>query len=327
MTPEGDRLEDTRNHPARALAEQFGDAIRDPLFVADGDGRLVFVNVAGLETFGYAAAEIDGLSSADLLPRIPLPANPAPRADPGRIVLEGRRRDGSVFPAQITLGKVTVEGVDLSIAIVRDLTEQLRVERELRRTTERLTEAERLARLGSWEWDIPKNEVTWSDELFRIYGLEPGETEPSYEEFLNRVHPDDRESVDARNHKAFADHQPFDDVKRCCRPDGSVFLMRTQGEMITDEQGNPLRMLGVCEDVTVEKQAERAAAELASLVRSSADAIISRTVDGTITGWNPGATEMYGWEAEEMIGKPISKLVPEESCGRVRGEDRAPDRG
>ena len=266
----------------------------------------MFVNVAGLEAFGYAAAEIDGLSSADLLPRIPFSGNPAPRADPGRIVLEGRRRDGSVFPAQITLGKVTVEGLDLSIAIVRDLTEQLRVERELRRTTERLTEAERLARLGSWEWDIPKNEVTWSDELFRIYGLEPGETEPSYEEFLDRVHPDDRESVDERNHKAFADHQPFDDVKRCCRPDGSVFLMRTQGEVIADEQGNPLRMLGVCEDVTAEKQAERGGG--ASSPRSCArppTRSSAAPLDGTITSWNPGATELYGWEAEEMIGKPI----------------------
>ena len=160
-------------------------------------------------------AELDRLSVADLLPRAAVAAEPPPAAERRRLVLEGRRRDGSVFPAQVTLGHAVIDGTELSVAIIRDLTEELRVESELRRTTEQLAEAQRLARLGSWEWDIPHNKVTWSDELFRIYGLEPGEIEPSYEEFLDRVHPDDRESVDARNHKAFADHQPFDDVKRC----------------------------------------------------------------------------------------------------------------
>ena len=123
---------------------------------------------------------------------------------------------------------------------------------ELATALRRQDEAQRVAGIGSWEWDIPNNHVVWSDELFRIYGLEPGETEPSYAEFLARVHPDDRDAVNARNEKAFADHQPFDDVKRCVRPDGTVFLMHTQGQVMTDAEGNPLRMIGVCSDVTAE---------------------------------------------------------------------------
>jgi PAS domain S-box-containing protein len=104
-----------------------------------------------------------------------------------------------------------------------------------------------------WEWYIPNNYVVWTDELFRLYGLEPGETEPSYAEFLSRVHPDDREAVDARNKKAFADHQPFEDTKRCIRPDGTIFLMHTKGEVMTDREGNLMRMVGVCSDVTEEQ--------------------------------------------------------------------------
>jgi hypothetical protein len=65
-----------------------------------------------------------------------------------------------------------------------------------------LAEAEALARVGSWEWDIPANVVVWSDQLFRIYGMEPGAVEPSYAGFLERVHEDDRASVDERNHQA-----------------------------------------------------------------------------------------------------------------------------
>ncbi len=199
----------------------------------------------------------------------------------------------------------------------RTASERERAAAELRRTRDMLAEAQRLARLGSWEWDIPENLVTWSDELYRLYGLAPGEIVPSYESFLERVHPDDREAVDARNHKAFADHQPFEDIKRCVRPDGTEFLMRTQGEVVTDEAGQPIRMLGVCEDVTAEKEAERATAELAAIVESSEDAIVARFPDGRIRSWNPGAQRIYGYSAVEVVGRPVAPLIPDD----LRRED------
>ncbi|HEY2636170.1 MAG TPA: EAL domain-containing protein, partial [Solirubrobacteraceae bacterium] len=171
-------------------------------------------------------------------------------------------------------------------------------------------EAQRLARLGSWEWDISANTVTWSDELWRIYGLEKGSIELSYENFLARVHADDRPSVDERNRKCFADHEPFEDVKRVRRPDGSEFLMRTQGEMIVDAQGHPLRMVGVCEDVTAEIHAREAAAALAAIVQSTDDAVVALDRDGRITSWNPGAERVYGYIREEVIGRPWTMLVP-----------------
>ena len=291
---------------ARALAESLGDAVGDPLLVADEAGVLLFVNAPGLEAFGYSASEVEGRDAADLVSN--WPSSPARN----RLALPGRRRDGTSFPAEITIGRTTGGGHELVVAVVRDLTEQLRVVGELRHATEQLAESQRLARLGSWEWDIPSNDVTWSDELFRIYGLEPGSIVPSYESFLERVHPDDRASVEARGRKALAAHEPFCEVKRCMRPDGSTFLMSVQGEVIRDERGEPLRMVGVCEDVTAEKEAERATAELTSLVRSSVDAIVAFTPEGTITSWNPGATQLYGWEPEEMIGRPITATIPEE---------------
>jgi PAS domain S-box-containing protein len=126
-------------------------------------------------------------------------------------------------------------------------------------------DAQALARIGSWEWDIPANVVWWSDELFRIYGLEPGAIAPSYEDFLGRVHADDRASVDERNQRAFADHQPFEDVKRVVRVDGREILMRTQGDVVCDKAGAPLRMIGICEDVTDEVRARDAEQRLAAI--------------------------------------------------------------
>jgi PAS domain S-box-containing protein len=150
--------------------------------------------------------------------------------------------------------------VSQSTSSLQDLQSRLSViEESLARSRRQFSETQQLSRIGSWEWDIPADTVWWSDELFRIYGLEPGSLTPTYAGFLERVHPEDRASVDERNRRAFADHQPFEDVKRVVRADGTEILMRTQGEVICDDDGSPLRMIGVCEDVTAERRAgERA---------------------------------------------------------------------
>jgi len=145
---------------------------------------------------------------------------------------------------------------------IRELESELDLSRRL------LADAQQLARIGSWEWDLATNVVTWSDELYRIYGYEPGGIEVSYENFLERVHPDDRASVDERNRRCFETHDPFEDIKRIVRPDGSEFLMRTRGEMVMDSGGTPVRMIGVCEDVTDEVRAREADVMLAAAEQS-----------------------------------------------------------
>jgi PAS domain S-box-containing protein len=132
------------------------------------------------------------------------------------------------------------------------------LETELSLTRRLLDDAQKLARIGSWEWDLATNVVTWSAELYRIYGYEPNSVPVSYENFLSHVHPDDRESVDERNRRCFETHEPFEDVKRVRRVDLSEFLMRTRGEMVLADDGEPLRMIGVCEDVTAEIEAREA---------------------------------------------------------------------
>src|SRR4051794_28274432 len=117
------------------------------------------------------------------------------------------------------------------------------LESELALARRKLVEAQQLARIGSWEWDIPRNLVWWSDELFRVYGLEPRSMIPTYEKSLAHVPRDARSSVDERNRRAFGDHQPFEDIKRVVRADDArEILMRTQGEVITGADGEPLRM-------------------------------------------------------------------------------------
>jgi diguanylate cyclase (GGDEF)-like protein/PAS domain S-box-containing protein len=299
------------------------EAAPDAILGVDRSGAIALANLRVEELFGYGRDELVGEAIEMLVPPEARERHrgrregyqDAPRVRPmgeGQ-ELRGRRKDGTEFPVEISLSPLSANGDVFVIAIVRDVSDRKEAEAELRLTKDRLEEAQRLARLGSWEWDIVNNRVTWSDELFRIYGLEPGEMEPTYERFLERVHPDDREAVDERNRKAFADHRPFEDVKRAQRPDGSEFLMRTQGEVIEDSDGKPIRMLGICEDVTIEKNAAEAQAMLASVVHSSDDAIITRAVDGQVSSWNPGAERLYGYTEQEMLGEEWGTLIPAET--------------
>ena len=302
-----------------AVALQLLESAPDAILGADTDGRIRLVNRAAVTLFGYERDELIGRPIEDLVPAVlrdahvahrqGFAARPRARSMADGMELSALHRDGTSIPVEISLAPVAGPDGPLVTAIVRDVTERRRAENELRTSRRQLQEAQELARLGSWEWDVPGNKVTWTDQLFRIYGLEPQAVEPTYERFLGYVHPDDRASVQARNEKAFGDHQPFEDVKRVIRADGREILMRTQGDVVCDDDGNLIRMIGVCEDVTAEKQAEAVRATLASIVRSSGDAIHAVDRDGIVTSWNPAAQALYGRDESEVVGRPSTQLA------------------
>ena len=282
------------------------EALPEAVLGVDQEGRIAFANARAERLFARSRGGLLGQPVRHLLPE----GLPETDAVGSALHVRALRADGTPFPAELSLSRLRTHWGPLVTAVIRDISARRRMEEELRRSRHQLAEAQSLARIGSWEWDVGANRVVWSDELYRIYGLEPGEIEPNYEEFLSRVHPDDRESVDERNRRAFADHQPFEDVKRILRPDGSHFLMRTRGEVITDGEGNPVRLIGACEDVTDAVRAEETRTRLAAIVMASDDAIVAHSPEGVITSWNPGAERLYGYTAEEAVGRLIEMLLP-----------------
>ena len=115
-------------------------------------------------------------------------------------------------------------------------------------------EAQHVAHVGSWEWDLGMNRVSWSDELFRIYGLEPQSQEVTFDVYLGRVHPDDREFARETVERAREEAQPFLFDHRVVLPDGGVRWTQSRGRVVTDHEGRPLRMVGTAQDVTERKQ-------------------------------------------------------------------------
>jgi PAS domain S-box-containing protein len=153
--------------------------------------------------------------------------------------------------------------VEHELRVLNDRLERKVAQRtdELLKANERLVEAQEVAHLGSWEWDIAANRVWWSDELYRIYGVERG-AYIGYETFLTHVHPDDRDIVNTHVGQALADAQPFLFDHRIVRPDGAIRVLHASGRVIRNADSRPVRMVGIALDITERKEAEEARAQL-----------------------------------------------------------------
>ena len=125
---------------------------------------------------------------------------------------------------------------------------------ELARTHAGLAEAQQLAHIGSWEWDVRADQVTWSAELYRLWGIEPGGREMTYEWYLESIHPEDRELVKSMVERAFTEGTPFSFEHRVSQPDGPSRWIHSRGRLVRDDSGAPLRMLGTAQDITDRKR-------------------------------------------------------------------------
>jgi PAS domain S-box-containing protein len=136
---------------------------------------------------------------------------------------------------------------------------------ELQETAERLAtseallaEAQSTAHVGSWEWDVRTGQIRWTDELFRLFGLEPGSVEVTFDSYLERVHPDDRGLVEQVVGRAMEDHQPYAFDHRLILPDGTIRYLHGRGRVDLGESGKPVRLIGSGQDITERKEVEEA---------------------------------------------------------------------
>lgn len=166
--------------------------------------------------------------------------------------------DGEVRHTQDSFVPDLVDGeVRGFFILVTDLTESRRAEEEVERARARLAAAERMARLGSWEWDIPGERLVCSEGLFAIYGIEAEDFDGRYAGGSERVHPEDRDLVERVMREAVESGAPVDFEYRIIRPDGRVRRVHSRAELTADAVGRPLRLTGTVQDVTELRTAER----------------------------------------------------------------------
>lgn len=227
------------------------------------DGPFAAVNPAFEQFSGYAAAEVLG--------RVPAELGMGSRSGDGESTLSRlqrigrldnveavtRRKDGSVRDCLFSSRVINVGGVRQILSAAIDITDRKRAEESLRTSEQRLAEAQRIAHVGNWYWDRQSDVISWSDEVYRIFGFPPGAFAPRYqEEFLQLVHPDDRPAIEDAVRECLRTGSPFSLEHLVCRPDGGERTVRELGEVLVDAMGTPVGMIGTVQDITERTEAE-----------------------------------------------------------------------
>ncbi len=205
------------------------------------------------------------------------------------------------------------------VGAVMDTTESKRAEKKLRRSEESLLEAQKLSHTGSWRHDFASGEVTVSPEIFRIFGIKPGEDVSSTDFFFSWFHPEDRERVQELFKRSEIQKTDYQEDHRIVLPDGTIKHLHVIGHPVLNESGDLIEFVGTAMDVTDRKRGEQASRLLAAVVESSHDAIVSKDLNGIITTWNTGAERLFGYAAEEAVGQNITLIIPPDR----RDEERA----
>jgi PAS domain S-box-containing protein len=228
----------------------------------DVDGNFVRINDTELAWLGYSRNEVIGrMKLRDLLTPASLETfkQTFPRFKAEGAVhdveFEFVRKDGTTFPVLLSATAITDAAGDyvMSRSTVYDITERKRAERALRASEATLKKAQEVAHIGSWYLNIPQNQLTWSDEVFRIFGIEPGAA-LTYDAFIASVHPDDRNAVDAAWKAAMSGARY--DIEHRIVAGNEVKWVHERAELEFDSNGNPQRGVGTVQDITARKATE-----------------------------------------------------------------------
>lgn len=206
-----------------------------------------------------------------------------------------------------------IAGTDQSVLSLVDISTQKQVEEALRESRATLAVAQRIARLGNWEWDLASDTVNWSEEMYRIFDVDPIGFSPSHEWVLQAVHPEDREMVVRAVNDAIYNKKGYHLDFRVVLVGGAVRTLSARAEVTYDAFGAPLRMVGTNQDVSWRNEAElalrRSEEKFSKAFHASPDSIvITRAEDGTYIDVNDAFLESTGYTREEIIGRSSTDI-------------------
>ncbi|WP_243369891.1 PAS domain S-box protein [Geotalea sp. SG265] len=300
----------------RAIFENTGAAT----IIVEADGTIVMANREFEQLSGYFSDELEGKRPwqqfvAEKDRELVLKKHSQKEIDGNHSIDSYEFRftgaAGTIRDVVVRWGEIP--GTNKLVGSFLDITDQKRVEEALRSSESLLALAQKISHLGSWDWDVVSNTITWSDEMYRIWGVDRDSFSVTYESTFSMVHPEDRERVNRAMNEALYANKLFNMDYRLILSDGRVRTVAVQGEVAFDEGGKPIRMDGTTQDITWRQEAEdalrRSEEKFAKAFHASPDwIVISRAGDGKYIEVNEAFLDITGYSREEVIGKTSTEL-------------------
>ena len=297
-----------------ALLGGLFSRVPEAIVLLDTDDRILQVNPEFTKIFGYAQEEACGRLINELVVPEELLAEGEEYTRRGlqgeslNVETVRKHKDGTRVHVSIISGPVTISGSQISeYVIYREITERKRAEQRLRESEAYLAEAQRLSRTGSWAWNLVTGDVRyWSEECFRVLGFDPRSPLPNFEEFLMRVHPEDRAFVKERFEKAVREKADFELDYRLVHPADGIKDIHAVGHAVFDRSGDLAEFIGTVMDVTERKRAEEALQKsernVAAIINTIPTAAWTTRPDGYCDFLNQGWLDYTGMTAEQAQG-------------------------
>ena len=203
-------------------------------------------------------------------------------------------------------------------AVGRDITERKQIEDSLREGEARLSLALEAAEMGIWDWDFLTNQIVCSPNMALMYGLPGSVDSETIEDFFKLIHPEDGEYLSGVIARSIEETNEYKCEFRIVWPDGSIHWLREKGKVFFNELGQPIRLIGTTKRIDEPKQAQEKIRQQAALLDIATDAILVIDFESTILFWNKGAERIYGWQAQEAVGKKPEDLFYKKTSPQLK---------